>query len=57
VAGLVGAWTAPDLGAAPGPILLLDDLADTGWTLTMAARELRAAGAGAVLPFALASVS
>ena len=57
VAGLTGAWLAPDLGGADGPILLLDDLADTGWTLTMAARELRAAGAPAVLPFALASVN
>ncbi|MFC9788548.1 RecQ family ATP-dependent DNA helicase [Rhodococcus sp. NPDC127528] len=57
VAGLVGAWTAPDLSSVEGPILLLDDLADTGWTLTMAARELRAAGAGAVLPFALASIN
>ncbi|MBP1159471.1 MULTISPECIES: DEAD/DEAH box helicase [unclassified Rhodococcus (in: high G+C Gram-positive bacteria)] len=57
VAGLTGAWLAPDLRDADGPILLLDDLADTGWTLTMAARELRAAGAPAVLPFALASVS
>ncbi|SEL66618.1 ATP-dependent DNA helicase RecQ [Rhodococcus maanshanensis] len=57
VAGLTGAWLAPDLGGADGPILLLDDLADTGWTLTMAARELRMAGAPAVLPFALASVS
>ncbi|MFC7450772.1 RecQ family ATP-dependent DNA helicase [Rhodococcus daqingensis] len=57
VAGLTGAWLAPDLSGADGPILLLDDLADTGWTLTMAARELRAAGAPAVLPFALASVS
>ncbi|MFG1785589.1 DEAD/DEAH box helicase [Rhodococcus oryzae] len=57
VAGLTGAWLAPDLRDSDGPILLLDDLADTGWTLTMAARELRAAGAPAVLPFALASVS
>ncbi|MFI6431989.1 DEAD/DEAH box helicase [Rhodococcus oryzae] len=57
VGGLTGAWLAPDLRDADGPILLLDDLADTGWTLTMAARKLRAAGAPAVLPFALASVS
>lgn len=57
VAGLAGAWLAPDLGQLDGPVLLLDDLTDTGWTLTMAARELRAAGAPAVLPFALASVN
>jgi ATP-dependent DNA helicase RecQ len=37
-----------------GPILLVDDLADSRWTLTVAARALRLAGATAVLPFALA---
>ncbi len=36
-----------------GPVLLVDDLVATGWTLTMAARALRSAGAGAVLPLAL----
>jgi ATP-dependent DNA helicase RecQ len=36
-----------------GPVLLVDDLVVTGWTLTLAARALRAAGAGAVLPLAL----
>jgi len=36
-----------------GPVLLVDDLVSTGWTLTMAARALRAAGASAVLPLAL----
>jgi ATP-dependent DNA helicase RecQ len=34
-------------------VLLVDDLADTGWTLALAGRALRRAGAGAVLPFAL----
>jgi ATP-dependent DNA helicase RecQ len=38
-------------------VLLVDDMTDTGWTLTMAARVVRAAGAEAVLPFALASTS
>ncbi|MGH3994642.1 MAG: recombinase RecQ, partial [Pseudonocardiaceae bacterium] len=36
------------------PVLLVDDLADSRWTLTVASRELRMAGADAVLPFALA---
>ncbi len=36
-----------------GPVLLVDDLVATGWTVTLAARALRAAGAGAVLPLAL----
>jgi ATP-dependent DNA helicase RecQ len=37
-----------------GPVLLLDDFYDTGWTMTVAAAALRAAGAPAVLPFVLA---
>lgn len=57
VAALVDAWDSPDLGAVAGPVLLIDDVADTGWTLTMAARVLRKAGAAEVLPFALASVN
>ncbi|MGI8653026.1 MAG: hypothetical protein ACR2I7_09545 [Geodermatophilaceae bacterium] len=36
------------------PILLVDDLADSRWTMTVAGRELRRAGASAVLPFVLA---
>jgi ATP-dependent DNA helicase RecQ len=40
--------------SAPGPILLVDDRIDTGWTMTVAARLLREAGAPAVLPLALA---
>ena len=57
VSALHDAWEVPDLGAVDGPVLLVDDLTDTGWTLTMAARVLRQAGAGEVLPFALASVN
>ena len=34
-------------------MLLVDDLVATGWTLTLAARALRAAGASAVLPLTL----
>jgi len=43
------------VGATEGPVLLVDDLTDTGWTLTVAAALLREAGAPAVLPLALAS--
>ena len=48
----------PDVASALapllGPVLLVDDVADSRWTLTVAARELRQAGATAVLPLALA---
>ncbi|WP_069166724.1 RecQ family ATP-dependent DNA helicase [Nocardia altamirensis] len=57
VAGLFDSWEVPDLTHVDGPILLVDSLSDTGWTLTVAAHALRAAGADAVLPFALASVT
>jgi ATP-dependent DNA helicase RecQ len=60
---LAGVWgrivVGPELADAlrsvgPVPVLLVDDLADSRWTLTVAGRELRRAGAAAVLPFALA---
>jgi ATP-dependent DNA helicase RecQ len=40
-----------------GPVLLVDDQVATGWTLTLAARALREAGAEAVLPLVLATRS
>lgn len=52
----VPAPVAAQLPALPGPVLLVDDLVDSRWTMTIAARALRRAGASAVLPFALASV-
>ena len=54
LAGLVRSADAPDLSTVDGPVLLVDDQVDTGWTMTVAARLLRRAGAPAVLPFALA---
>ena len=45
------------VGEVDGPVLLVDDLVDTGWTMTVAGRLLRRSGADAVLPFALASTS
>ncbi|BCJ31037.1 RecQ family ATP-dependent DNA helicase [Actinocatenispora sera] len=42
-----------ELGA-DDPVLLVDDVTDTGWTLTVAASALRVAGAAQVLPFTLA---
>ena len=42
------------LAAVDGPVLLVDDLVSSRWTLTVAGRALRQAGAAGVLPFALA---
>jgi ATP-dependent DNA helicase RecQ len=48
----------PDLAAAvseaAGPVLLVDDFTETGWTLAVVARSLRRAGAREVLPMVLA---
>ncbi|MBJ7608129.1 MAG: RecQ family ATP-dependent DNA helicase [Candidatus Dormibacteraeota bacterium] len=38
----------------PEPVLLVDDIVDSGWTLTVAGTGLRAAGSGPVHPFVLA---
>ena len=54
LAGVWGRFDAAGLDVPPGPVLLVDDLVDSRWTMTVAARELRRAGATAVLPFALA---
>ncbi|WP_037607477.1 RecQ family ATP-dependent DNA helicase [Streptacidiphilus rugosus] len=57
---LHGTLTVPDELAAAladlggGPVLLVDDYADSGWTLAVAARLLRRAGASGVLPLVLA---
>ncbi|KUJ68615.1 recombinase RecQ [Streptomyces albus subsp. albus] len=56
---LHGALTVPEaLSAAltevAGPVLLIDDLTDSGWTLAVAARLLRKAGAQGVFPLVLA---
>jgi ATP-dependent DNA helicase RecQ len=43
-------------GAAvlPGPVLLIDDIVDSRWTMTVAGSLLREQGSGSVHPFALA---
>ncbi len=51
----IGPELANRLRERPGPVLLVDDLVDSGWTLTVTARLLRQAGATAVLPLALAT--
>ncbi|MGH3456616.1 RecQ family ATP-dependent DNA helicase [Aeromicrobium sp.] len=62
---LAGVWgrfsVGPELAAAlrgtQGPVLLVDDLIDSRWTVTVATRELRQNGADSVLPFALGAVA
>ncbi|TDB99856.1 DEAD/DEAH box helicase [Micromonospora fluostatini] len=59
VRALHDAFAVPDalaatLGGLAGPVLLVDDLVDSGWTMTIVARLLRRAGAPDVLPLALA---
>ncbi|WP_298805431.1 DEAD/DEAH box helicase [uncultured Pseudokineococcus sp.] len=61
LAGVWGAFGDADALVAQlppgsdGPVLLVDDVVDTRWTLTVAGRQLRRAGVQ-VLPFALAVV-
>jgi len=60
---LAGVWgrlavppqLAASLAGGGGPVLLVDDLVDSRWTMTVAAQLLRQAGAEAVLPFSLAT--
>ena len=51
--------TVPDalggeVAGVGGPVLLVDDRVETGWTMTVAAKLVREAGAVAVLPLVLA---
>ena len=48
---------ADALAAAEGPVLLVDDSTDSGWTVAVTARLLRRAGAAGVLPLVLAQQS
>jgi ATP-dependent DNA helicase RecQ len=44
-----------ELARIAGPVLLVDDRIDTGWTMTVGSMVLREAGASAVLPLTLAT--
>lgn len=46
---------AATLPNTPGPILLIDDRVETGWTMTVATRLLKESGAKTILPLALAT--
>jgi ATP-dependent DNA helicase RecQ len=48
---------AARLTGLAGPVLLVDDLVDSRWTVTVAGALLRSAGAPGVLPFALAAAA
>lgn len=59
VRGLHEAFAVPpelaeSLAASDGPVLLIDDLSDSGWTLAVAGRLLRKSGAKGVFPLVLA---
>lgn len=54
LANVWGSLRATEGPLPTGAVLVLDDVIDSGWTMTVAAAELRAAGAAGVLPFALA---
>jgi ATP-dependent DNA helicase RecQ len=45
---------ATSLSTLDSPVLLVDDLVDSGWTMVLAGRALRRSGAPGVLPLALA---
>jgi ATP-dependent DNA helicase RecQ len=48
------AFRAISEAVLPGAVLLVDDVVDSRWTLTLCAARLRGAGSGHVFPFALA---
>ena len=54
---LENAFTVEKRSVRPKPVLLVDDMVDSRWTLTILAWKLRKAGAGPVFPFALADSS
>jgi ATP-dependent DNA helicase RecQ len=51
---VIGPQLGERLATCSGPILLIDDLIDSGWTMAVVARMLRRSGAAAVLPLVLA---
>jgi ATP-dependent DNA helicase RecQ len=53
VRNVLGAFAVDEGAVHPGPVLLVDDLHDSGWTMTVVGLALHDAGAGPVHPFAL----
>jgi len=54
---LDGAFEAAEDEVEDGPVLLIDDVIDSGWSMTVAGALLREAGSGRVFPLALALAS
>jgi ATP-dependent DNA helicase RecQ len=54
---VIGAFEAVPAEILDSPVLLVDDMIDSRWSVTECARLLRLAGAGPVYPFALADSS
>jgi len=50
---VAGAFEVDERQMLAGPVLLVDDMVDSRWTLTECARVLRVGGSGPVYPFAL----
>lgn len=51
---IAGAFTIKNERVKPAPVLLIDDLVDSRWTMTIIAALLRRSGSGPVYPAALA---
>ena len=54
---VIGSLAVNRSAILPTPVLLVDDMVDSGWTFTVAARLLRLSGSGVVWPFALADTA
>jgi ATP-dependent DNA helicase RecQ len=54
---VLDAFAVATSNISSGPVLLVDDIVDSRWTLTFCGALLRAAGVGVVYPFALASAT
>ena len=54
---LDGAFAVDSWEGIAGPVLLVDDMVDSGWTFTVLAALLRQSGSGPVFPVALANTA
>jgi ATP-dependent DNA helicase RecQ len=57
VRNLIGVFEVEQARVQRGPVLLIDDMVDSGWTFTIVGALLRAAGSGPVYPAALAATT